>query len=262
MSPHAETTPAYFHLFAHLRMSRDSDGVLLVEMHTDGGPIRFDARDHEQFVDAFYAIGRDRANQVVILTGVGDYMAEIDFASFGNVGDANLWSKVHDEGTQILENIANIRVPVIAAIEGKAHIHTEYALLANLVVAGRSATFTDLPHFAGGIVPGDGIFTTWSYRAGAGRAEALLLNPRPISAEEAASWGVVNTVVEDGQAVATAKTIARGWLKQPEVTRRNTRIHFVQPLKERIIREVGYGLALEGASANALVQQMMAAAPQ
>jgi enoyl-CoA hydratase/carnithine racemase len=186
-------------------------------------------------------------------------MADIDFGSFGNVGDAAIWSKVHDEGTQILENIANIRVPMIAAIEGRAHIHTEYALLANVIVAGRGATFNDLPHFAGGIVPGDGIFTTWSYRAGAGRTEAFLLDPQPISAQTAADWGVVGHVVEDGQAVAKAKALAQIYLRQPEVTRRNTRIHFVQPLKERIVREVGYGLALEGASASALVQQMMMA---
>lgn len=252
--------PAYFGRFAHLRMTRDADGVLLAEMHTNGGPILFNATDHEQFVDAFYEIGRDRNNKIVILTGVGDYMSEIDFGSFGNVGDANVWSKVHDEGTQILENIANIRVPVIAALEGRAHIHTEYALLANAIVAGRSVTFNDLPHFAGGIVPGDGIFTTWSYRAGPGRAEAFLLDPQPISAQTAADWGVVNYVVEDGQAVAKARLLAQAYLKQPETTRRNTRIYFVRPLKERIVREVGYGLALEGASAAALVQQMMAKA--
>ncbi len=252
--------PAYFGNYDHLRMSRDADGVLLVEMHTNGGPITFDATDHEQFVDAFYEISRDRDNAIVILTGVGDYMAEIDFASFGNVGDANVWSKVHDEGTQILENLANIRVPVIAAIEGRAHIHSEYALLANVIVAGRSATFNDLPHFAGGIVPGDGVFTAWSYRAGAGRTEAFLLDPQPISAQTAAEWGVVNIIVEDGQAVAKARALAAIYLQQPAVTRRNTRIHFIQPLKERIVREVGYGLALEGASASALVQQMMAKA--
>lgn len=254
------TNPTYFTRYHHIRMSRDEAGVLLVELHSDGGPITFDARDHEEFVDAFYAIGRDRANKVVILTGVGDYMAQIDFGSFGNPGDANIWSKVHDEGTQILENIANIRVPMIAAIEGRAHIHSEYALLADVIVAGRGATFNDLPHFAGGIVPGDGIFTTWSYRAGPGRASAFLLNPEPISAEKAESWGVVNHVVADGQAVAKARELAAIYLKQPEVTRRNTRIHFIQPLKERIVRETGYGLSLEGASANALVQQMMAAA--
>jgi hypothetical protein len=46
--------PDYFSRFAHLRMNRDADGVLLVEMHANGGPIQFDATDHEQFVDAFY----------------------------------------------------------------------------------------------------------------------------------------------------------------------------------------------------------------
>lgn len=249
----------YFSKYAHLRMSRDAKGVLLVEMHTDGGPIRFDARDHREFTDAFYEIGRDRDNKIVILTGVHDYMAEIDFGSFGNVGDADAWSRVHDEGTQILENIANIRVPMIAAIEGKAHIHTEYALLANVVVAGKSATFHDLPHFSGGIVPGDGIFTAWSHRAGAGRAEAFLLDPRPLSAADATAWGVVSYLTEDGNTVSFARELADAYLRQPEVTRRNTRIHFIQPLKERIVREVGYGLALEGASANALVQQMTAA---
>ncbi|XUM21496.1 enoyl-CoA hydratase/isomerase family protein [Bradyrhizobium oligotrophicum S58] len=159
---------------------------------------------------------------------------------------------------EILENIANIRVPLIAAIEGRAHIHTEYALFADVIIAGRSATFHDLPHFAGGIVPGDGIFTTWSYRAGPGRAQAFLLNPQPLSAQKAASWGVVNHVTDDGKTLAFARELAALYLRQPEVTRRNSRIHFVQPLKERIVREVGYGLALEGASANALVQQMTA----
>jgi hypothetical protein len=42
------------------------------------------------------------------------------------------------------------------------------------------------------------------------------------------------------------------------VTRRNTRIHFIQPLKERIVREVGYGLSLEGASSADLVKSMKA----
>lgn len=56
-------------------------------------------------------------------------------------------------------------------------MHSEYALLADIIVAGVGPTFNDLPHFASGIVPGDGIFTMWSYRAGAGRAEVLLLNP-------------------------------------------------------------------------------------
>ena len=190
------TDPAYFTAARGLSMTRDGNGVLTVTINDGaGGPITFTARDHAEFTEAFYRIAQDRANRIVILTGAGDWMAQIDFGSFGNVADPDVWAQVHDEGVQILENIANIRVPVIAAIEGRAHIHSEYALLANVIVAGESATFSDLPHFAGGIVPGDGIYTAWSWRAGSGRAEAWLLNPQPITAATAQAWGVVAEVV-------------------------------------------------------------------
>jgi enoyl-CoA hydratase/carnithine racemase len=252
-------TSAYFDTYPSVKMNRDAQGVLVVEFHTNGGPLNFTAQDHTDFVDAFYRISQDRANKIVVFTGTGgEFIPAIDFASFGNVRDADVWSQVHDEGVQILENLANIRVPVIAAVEGRAHVHSEYALLANVIVAGEGATFNDLPHFAGGIVPGDGVFTAWSYRAGAGRAEAFLLNPQPLTARTAHEWGVVAEVVPSGKALARARELASIYLRAPEVTRRNTRVHFIQPLKERIVREVGYGLSLEGASAADLVKSMQA----
>lgn len=251
------TRPAYFDAFPGLALARDEAGVLTATFHSGGGPLTFTARDHTDYTEAFYRIAQDRDNSIVILTGAGGQFIEgIDFPSFGNVADPDVWSQVHDEGVQILENLANIRVPVIAAVEGAAHVHSEYALMANVIVAGESATFHDLPHFAGGIVPGDGILTTWSYRAGPGRAEAWLLDPQPISAATAREWGVVAEVVPDGTALARARELAALYLAKPAVTRRNTRIHFIQPLKERLVREVGYGLALEGASAAALVKSM------
>ncbi len=248
------TQTAYFAAYPSLKLTRDAQGVLVGEFHTNGGPLTFTARDHTDFVDAFYRIAQDRANKIVILTGTGgDFIPAIDFSSFGNVADPGVWSQVHDEGVQILENLANIRVPVIAAIEGRANVHSEYALLADVIVAGEGATFNDLPHFAGGIVPGDGIFTLWSYRAGAGRAEAFLLNPQPLTAHSAHEWGVVAEIVPNGKALARARELASLYLKAPD---RNTRAHFIQPLKERIVREVGYGLSLEGASAADLVKSM------
>jgi enoyl-CoA hydratase/carnithine racemase len=249
----------YLNGYHSLKLTRDAEGVLVAQFHSNGGPFTFTAQDHTAFVDAFYRIAQDRANKIVILTGTGgEFIPGIDFASFGNVADPAVWSQTHDEGVQIVENIANIRVPVIAAVEGRAHVHSEYALLASVIVASESATFHDVPHFAGGIVPGDGIFTTWSYRAGAARAEAFLLNPQPITAATAHQWGVVAEVVPNGNALSRARELAELYLKAPEVTRRNTRVHFIQPLKERLVREVGYGLSLEGASAADLVKSMQA----
>jgi enoyl-CoA hydratase/carnithine racemase len=249
----------YFTAYDSLKLTRDAEGVLVVTFHSNDGPFTFTAQDHTEFVDAFYRIAQDRGNKIVILTGAGgEFIPGINFASFGNVADPGVSSQMHDEGVQILENMANIRVPVIAAIEGRAHVHSEYALLASVIVASESATFHDVPHFAGGIVPGDGIFIMWSYRAGAGRAEAFLLNPQPVTAAIAHQWGVVAEVVPNGKALIRAQELARQYLKVPEVTRRNTRIHFIHPLKERIVREVGYGLSLEGASAADLVKSMQA----
>jgi len=245
----------YFAAYHNLKLTRDANGVLVAEFHSNGGPFTMTAQAHTEFVDAFYRIGQDRANKIVILTGAGDqFIGDVDWSSFGDVTDPGVWSQVHDEGLQVLENIANIRVPVIAAIEGRAHVHSDYALLASVIVAAESATFEDVAHFGAGVAPGDGIFTTWSYRAGAGRAEAFLLNPQPLPARTAHDWGVVAEVVPNGTALSRARALAELYLKAPEMTRRATRIHFIQPLKERIVREVGYGLSLEGASSAALMK--------
>src|SRR5213592_1443329 len=114
------------YLTAHhnLKLTRDSRGVLVAEFHSNGGPFIMSAPAHTEFVDAFYRIAQDRANKIVILTGAaGEFITDVDWSSFGDVTDPGVWSQVHDEGAQVLENIANIRVPVIAAIEGRAHVH-------------------------------------------------------------------------------------------------------------------------------------------
>src|ERR1700746_2994267 len=254
MQPHQAD---YFTAYHYVKLTRDANGVLIVQLHTNGGPCLMTAQTHTEVVEAFYRISQDRANKIVILTGAGgDFITNVEWSSFGKVADPGVWSQIHDEGVQVLENIANIRVPVIAAIEGRAHIPSDYVLLANVIVAAEGATFQDVGHYAAGVAPGDGIFTTWSYRAGAGRAEAFLLNAQPITAAVAQQWGVVAEVVPNGEALSRAQELATLYLKAPEVTRRNTRVHFIHPLKERLVREVGYGLSLEGASAADLVKSM------
>ena len=42
----------------------------------------------------------------------------------------------------------------------------------------------------------------------------------------------------NGKALSRARELAELYLKAPEVTRRNTRVHFIQPLKERIVRKL------------------------
>jgi enoyl-CoA hydratase/carnithine racemase len=107
----------YFTAYRHLKLSRDDKGVLVAEFHSDGGAFIMNAEAHTQFVDAFHRIGQDRANKIVIVTGAGgNFIGDVEWPSFGDVTDPGVWSRIHDEGVQVLENIANIRVPVIAAV--------------------------------------------------------------------------------------------------------------------------------------------------
>ena len=83
-----DRVPAYFTKYPSVRFERDSDGTVVMSLHTDGGPLTFTAKEHELFVDAFYDVGRDRDNKVVILTGAGGhFMPAIDFGTFGDVSD-------------------------------------------------------------------------------------------------------------------------------------------------------------------------------
>jgi hypothetical protein len=114
---------------------------------------------------------------------------------------------------------------------GKVAVITGRSTGTGLATAKRLRHFPRCAHFAGGIVPGDGIFTTWSYRAGAGRAEAFLINPQPITAATAHQWGVVAEVAPNGKALSRAQELACLYLKAPELTRCNTRIHFIQSIE-------------------------------
>ena len=53
----------YLTAYGSLTLTRDSDGVLVVEFHSNGGPFIFRAQDHTEFVDAFYRIAQDRTTR-------------------------------------------------------------------------------------------------------------------------------------------------------------------------------------------------------
>src|SRR5438552_6932686 len=126
----------YFAAYGNLKLTRDAKGILVVQFHSDGGPFIVTARSHTEFVEAFYRIAQDRANKIVILTGAGgEFITDVEWSSFGDAYDPGVWSQVHDEGVQVLENIANIRVTVIGALNGRANVHSDYALLPIVIVA-------------------------------------------------------------------------------------------------------------------------------
>lgn len=251
---------SYQNSFPNARLTRSPSGVLEVALHTNGGKLVFSGHTHEQFVDLFHQIGEDRDNRVVILTGSGDaFMDSIDpdgFDFFTPMG----YDKILREGRKVLSNMLDIEVPVIAAVNGPVLLHSEYILLADIVLATPATVFQDKPHFDFGIVPGDGVNLLWPEVIGSVRGRYFILTRQLLDAKTAKEYGAVNEIVPTGNLLARAHEIAEQLAALPPLTSRYTRIALTQKLRRVIDEGAGYGLALEGISAADVALRMATAA--
>jgi enoyl-CoA hydratase/carnithine racemase len=239
---------SYRNKYENVRMKRE-DGILEVALHTKGGPLVFNGYVHEALVGAFRDIGDDPHNHVVILTGTGnEFCAQITADGFDFFTPTG-FDKIFREGTKMLENILDIQVPMIAAINGPVTAHSEYALLCDIVLATEDAYFQDVAHPAFGIVPGDGLHIVWPEVIGEIRGRYFLLSGQKLGAAEAKDYGAVNEVVPRDALMPRAWALARHLKKQNPLTLRYSRMALSTRFRRRLQEGLSYGLALEGISA-------------
>jgi enoyl-CoA hydratase/carnithine racemase len=239
----------YHDAFPNAQLTRTPSGVLEVAIHTHGGTLEFNGHVHEQFVDLFHNIGEDRDNRVVILTGKGGAFMETISPDGFDFFSPQGFDKIYREGKKLLMNILDIEVPMIAALNGPVRLHSEYALLCDIILATPHTVFQDKPHFDFGIVPGDGVNLLWPEVIGSVRGRYFLLTRQELDAETAKAWGVVNEILPDDHLLPRAREIAESLVKLPLLTTRYTRVALTQKLRRIIDEGIGYGLALEGISA-------------
>ncbi len=243
------TFDEYANKFENIRMVREN-GVLEMHFHTNGGPLAWGLVPHREFEQAFLDVGRDRENDVVIMTGTGDAFSGPAVPPGGHVNRNSMTPTIYDpiywEGKHLLINLLNIEVPVISIINGPALRHAEIPLLGDIVLASDTATIQDTAHFQGGMVPGDGMHVIMPYLMGRNRGHYFLLTGETISATRALELGLVNELHPRDALLPRAKDLAALLMKQPRLVRRYTRASLTHELKARLHDLLGYGLALEG----------------
>jgi len=99
--------------------------------------------------------------------------------------------------------------PTIAALNGVAYGGgLEIAVCCDLVVAEQQVRLC-LPEIKLGVFPSSGGTFRVARKIGESRAKEMIFLGEPIDAQQALAWGLVNRVVEQGQAVARSREIAQ-----------------------------------------------------
>ena len=229
---------------------RREDGILEMTLGTDGGPLKWDRLAHAEMEEVFLNIGRDRDNQVVIMTGTGDEfsgpVAEAESNRAAHQQTPDEWAELGWESNRLLTNLLAIDVPMISAVNGPATRHAELPVMCDIVLASENASFQDSAHFTGGLVPGDGVHVVFPMVMGLNRGRYFLLTGQVLDARQALEAGLVSEVLTREKLLPRAWELARQIMQQPEMNRRYSRILLIEQLRRQMSELLPYGLALEG----------------
>jgi 2-(1,2-epoxy-1,2-dihydrophenyl)acetyl-CoA isomerase len=232
-------------------------GVATVTLNRPEAMNALDLATKNVLLATLLRVAEDPAVRCVVLTGVGrafcvgqDLREHVDLLSSQ---DESLWSTVRQHYNPIIELLATMNKPVIAAINGvAAGAGASLAFAADLRVIVDTGGFNLA--FAGIALSCDsGASWTLPRLIGTARAKELLMFPRTVPATEALELGLVNRVVSAQELPAVvgdlAQTLAAGPTLAYGSIRRSLAFSCGHPLSESLAQEADQ-MALTGASAD------------
>ena len=235
-----------------------SDAVLIEE----DGPVRiltmnrpealnaFDGELHHALPDALHEVSDDPKVRAVVLTGAGRAFSAggniDDFTAFAN--DLELRRATLRLGRRLFEELINVHLPVIAAVNGPAvGLGCTIATACDAVIMSEQTFMAD-PHVTVALVAGDGGAVTWPLNIGLLRAKPYLLTGDRMPAEVAVSLGLATRAVPPEQVLPEATAMAHRIAALPPQAVQDTKSVLNQHLRMAAVTVLGYGLAAESQS--------------
>lgn len=202
------------------------DQITIIQINRPERRNAVDGPTAAALADAFTAFDANKDSRVAILTGAGGtFCAGADLKGVSE-GKGN---RVTNEGdgpmgpTRML-----LSKPVIAAVEGYAVAGgLELAIWCDLRVAAEDAVFGVFCR-RWGVPLVDGGTVRLSRMLGHSHALDMILTGRAVSGEEARLMGLVNRLVEKGEALSEAKNLARQLCQFPQLCMRSDRLSSYQ----------------------------------
>jgi enoyl-CoA hydratase/carnithine racemase len=182
-------------------------------------------------------IDDDSAIRCAILTATGDkaFCVGADINAWSALTPLDMWRRWTRHGHRVFDQLARLRVPLIAAINGHAlGGGLELAATADIRVADPHAQF-GLPEAGIGTVPGWSGTQRITKLIGAGNVKYMALTGRRMSSDDALRVGLIQQIAEPGTVLAAAQAIAADVCRLAPVS--------VQLVKQLIDGADGDGLA-------------------
>lgn len=188
---------------ASVLIERDG-AVLIITINRPNVRNAINRQTSEAIALAMDELDNDHSLSIGILTGSGQHFCSgMDLKAFLQ------GERVELEGRG-LAGIAERPPlkPLIAAVEGYALAGgCEIALACDLIVAAKNAQF-GIPEVKRGLIAGSGGLMRLPQRIPSQIALEYALTGKPMSASDAAHWGLVNRLTEPGGALAEARALA------------------------------------------------------
>jgi enoyl-CoA hydratase len=205
---------------------------------------------HEQLGALWGHIDDDIDCRAVVLTGAGRA-----FSAGGSIDDfehrrTDLAARRRSmrQARKLVDEMLNVAVPVVAAVNGPAvGLGCTLTTLCDVVFMAESAFLAD-PHVSVALVAGDGGAVTWPAMTSLLKAKQYLLTGDRIPAAEAVSLGLANFVVPADRLLDEAIAFAHRLAAQPPQAVQETKAILNQHLRANAVRALGYGLAAESQS--------------
>jgi enoyl-CoA hydratase len=202
---------------------------------------------HEEFARVWPALEDDPRARAVVLTGAGRA-----FCAGGSTEEFELHRtdqaarrKVMRSARRLVDEMLNVALPVVAAVNGPAvGLGCTLATLCDIVFMADRAFLAD-PHVSVALAAGDGGAVTWPSLTSMLKAKQYLLTGDRIPAEEAVSIGLANFVVPAGELMPAAVAFAHRIAAQPPQAVQDTKAVLNQHLRLAAVAALGMGLAAE-----------------
>jgi 2-(1,2-epoxy-1,2-dihydrophenyl)acetyl-CoA isomerase len=177
----------------------------------------FDEAMHHQLAAALDEAAGDPACRAILLTGAGrGFCAGQDLGARNpDEGPLDLGETIERFYNPLIRRLRALPLPIVCAVNGvAAGAGANIALACDIVLAARSAKFIQA-FVRIGLVPDSGGSFFLPRIVGGARARALLMLGEPVSAAQAAEWGMIWQAVEDEALPAEAAALAAKLARMP-----------------------------------------------